>query len=334
VKETTTSQDSGAEVNDETSHDATGLDGTTEQSVSEHSDAGEEQPDSERNSATGGPVKRKLGRRARRAAAQKEAADEDGATDAAEGAGGTAVIDEPGDVDEAVDVDEAGDPTGSKVSTTKTSKAGAAKAGATKTAKPRAKARKARVPRTKVARTKAAKPEGRSGGALGSAQRLSRVIIALLVIAVLLAVTLLVQLIKGPGDGSNSEQREDRREAARQSAELATARLFSFDYRKLDEDLAAQRAQTTGDFTREVETLTGPNLRPVAAKVQAVVQAVALNSAVVEDGDGKGDVQVLVFLNQAVTSNLLPAPRLDRNRVVASMREVNGQWKVAGIRAL
>src|SRR4051794_1884859 len=143
--------------------------------------------------------------------------------------------------------------------------------------------------------------------------RLGQVIIALLVIAVLLAIVLLVQLIKGPGDGGKLAAREDRREAARQAADTAVARLFSFDYKKLDADLAAHRAQTTGDFTNEVEKVTGRALRPIAAKEHVVVQAVSLGSAVIDDSGS--DVQVLVFLNQAVTLDLLPAPRLDRNRV-------------------
>jgi hypothetical protein len=186
--------------------------------------------------------------------------------------------------------------------------------------------------KSKVTGPTTSKARGGPSDRRSSANRLAQVITALLVVAVLLAVILLVQLIKGPGNASKLAAREDRREAARQAAETSVARLFSFDYKKLDADLADQRAQTTGDFTNEVEKVTGPALRPIAAKEHVVVQAVALTSAVVDDNGP--DVQVLVFLNQAVTLDLLPAPRLDRNRLLASMRQVNGQWKVAGIKAL
>ena len=101
---------------------------------------------------------------------------------------------------------------------------------------------------------------------------------------------------------------------------------------RLDADFAAQKAQTTGDFSNEVDKVTNPAVRPLATKEHVVVQAVSVASATVDDPGP--DVQVIIFLNQAVTLDLLPAPRLDRNRVLASMRLVDGQWKVAGIKAL
>ena len=162
--------------------------------------------------------------------------------------------------------------------------------------------------------------------------RIAQVITALLVIGVLLGVILLVQLLKGPGKSSKLEAQENRREAARQIADGAVPRLFSFDYRQLDKDFAAQRALSTGAFTAQLDTQTGPAVRSLGTKNHVVVQGVSLGSAVLEDNGT--DVQVLVFLNQAVTSNLLAAPRLDRNRVVATMRLVDGQWKVADIKAL
>ncbi len=311
MRETTTSEDRddaagavpGESVLDATSEQATTEQAMTEQATTEPATTeqattepatGEATTDEAADGgATAAEPKRKLGRRARKAAARERAA----------AAGDTVVLDKPGD-----------------------GGAGAAKTGKARNGK--AGTGNARTGKEKDAKAGAAPSASR-------ARRVSQVITALLVVAVLFAVLLLTQLIKGPGNGSAIEKREDRREAARQAANTATARLFSFDYRRLDADLAEQRAQTTGDFTAEVEQVTGPNVRPLATKVQAVVQAVALNSAVVDDGNGKGDVQVLVFLNQAVTSSLLPAPRLDRNRVVATMRDVgNGQWKVAGIKAL
>jgi Mce-associated membrane protein len=161
---------------------------------------------------------------------------------------------------------------------------------------------------------------------------LVRVIPALLALAGLLAAILLVQVIKGPGSYGKAEARENRSEAARQQAETAIPRLFSFDYRTLDKDFAAQQALTTGDFTNKVKTQTGPAVQAVAPKIHVVIQGVALDAAVTDDSGP--DVKVLVFLNQAVTSDLLAAPRLDRNRVLATMRLVNGQWKVADVQAL
>jgi Mce-associated membrane protein len=181
------------------------------------------------------------------------------------------------------------------------------------------------------AKTRSGK-SAQKGPALSGAARLARVVTALGLIAVLLAVLLVVQLVKGPGNGAERAALEDRKEAARSQAEISVARLFSFDYKTLDADFAAQRAQATGDFAGEIDKVTNPAVRPLATKEHVVVQAVSVASATVDDPGP--DVQVIVFLNQAVTLDLLPAPRLDRQRLLVSMRLVDGGWKVSGVKAL
>jgi Mce-associated membrane protein len=188
--------------------------------------------------------------------------------------------------------------------------------------------------RSKRREAAATAPRAGAGGAtLGlDAGRLAKIIVGLLVLALLLAVLLAIQVIKGPGDAAKLAAQTDRGDAARQMADTQVARLFSFNYKTLDADFKAQRDVTTGPFTQEITNVTNPAVRPLAAKEHVVVQAVSLGSAVVDDSGS--DVQVLVYLNQAVTLDLLPAPRLDRNRLIATMRFVDGQWKVAGIKAL
>jgi hypothetical protein len=161
---------------------------------------------------------------------------------------------------------------------------------------------------------------------------LRRVVSGLLVVAVLLAAVLVVQLIKGAGNGGKLVVREDRAEDAQQQANLMLPKLYSYDYRQIDANVTEQLQLTTGTINDQIRTDTGPALKQLAPKVKAIVQAASVDTAVVDDTGP--DIQVLVFLDQAVNSSLLPAPRLDRNRVVATMRLVNGQWKVADIKAL
>lgn len=330
MRDTTTSEDRD-DVRDEAVVDA---DGPT----AEQTDPGLHSSD---EAAIERP-KRRLGRRARRAAAQRRAttdkpADADPTADqsaddstaaGATGGEGNAVVLTKSSTD-ATSQAERGSArpgaAGADAGKSPAARSGAAKASAAKAGKGRA---------TSAMSVKAAKGAKPAGGSRMGARRLAQVITSLFAVAVLLAVLLLVQLIRGPGSGSAIEKREDRRELARQEAVDKTARLFSFDYRTLDADLQAQRDATTGSFSQEVQGLTGPSLRPIATKIQAVVQGRAVYSAVVDDGNGKGDVQVLVFLNQAVTSSVLPAPRIDRNRLVVTMQQVGSRWKVAGVKAL
>lgn len=171
-----------------------------------------------------------------------------------------------------------------------------------------------------------------TGRPLLDGRRLTRVITGLLVLAVLLGATVIVLAIKGPGNAGKLEAREDRSEDARQKADELVPKLYSFDYRQIDANINEQGQLTVGDIHDQIQSDTGPALKALAPKIKAVVQAVSVGSAVVDDSGQ--DVQVLVYLNQATSSNLLPAPRLDRNRLVVTMRLVNGQWKVAGIKAL
>lgn len=187
---------------------------------------------------------------------------------------------------------------------------------------------------TSGATTKAGK-SGRKSAEKGpriSAGRLARIITTLAVAAVLLAVIVLVELIRGSGDSDRVVAQEDRREAARQAAETTVPRLYSYDYRKIDADLAEQSRVTTGEINEAIQKTTAPALKQLAPRTTSVVQAVVLSSAATEVvGE---DVKVLVFMNQAVNNNLLSAPRLDRSRVLATMRLVDGQWKVARIEPL
>lgn len=200
------------------------------------------------------------------------------------------------------------------------------------TAPKRGRRRKAEADASDRTATNGAPADGARAAGPGGARTLQRVISGLLVLAVLLAAVLLVQLIKGPGNGPKRQAQEDRSQDARQQANSLIPKLYSYDYRQINANVDQQLQLTTGTINDQIRSQTGPALKQLAPKVKAIVQAVALDSAVIDDS--KPDIQVLVYLNQAVNSSLLPAPRLDRNRVVATMRLVDGQWKVADIRAL
>jgi Mce-associated membrane protein len=123
------------------------------------------------------------------------------------------------------------------------------------------------------------------------------------------------------------------RSAALQDAINEAPTLFSYDYRKLDADLKAARAVTTGDFTRQYDQVSVPAVKPLATKYKVVVKANVLAASVVDDSNRKA-IKILLFLNQTVTNTQLSAPRLDANRTVMTMAPVGSGWKVAGVDAI
>jgi hypothetical protein len=172
--------------------------------------------------------------------------------------------------------------------------------------------------------------------------RRSFAVLACVVVA--LVALLVVELVRGPSHsstqslrtGANSGSPSDPASlsnAALQSAIDEGPTLFSYDYRHLDKDLAAARAETTGAFTSQFASISGPAVAPLAKKYRVVVVAKVLAATVVDNSNLKA-IKVMVFLDQTVTNTQLAAPRLDANRVVLTMVPVAKTWKVSSVSAI
>jgi hypothetical protein len=112
----------------------------------------------------------------------------------------------------------------------------------------------------------------------------------------------------------------------------AIATLYSYDYRRLDADIAAQLDLTTGSLRQQLVTDTGPAFRELASRTGAAVTA-SISTAAIERLNGD-TATVLMFSDQSVSSNQLAEPRLDHNRVEATMQRVDGRWLVSDVKAL
>jgi Mce-associated membrane protein len=150
-----------------------------------------------------------------------------------------------------------------------------------------------------------------------------------------LVVILILEAVHGSGsnDSAASGALAVNRSAALQDAIDEAPVLFSYDYRKLDTDLAAARAVTTGAFTTSYDQVSVPAVKPLAAKYQVVVVASVLGGSIVDDSKPTA-IKVLLFLNQTVKNSQLAAPRVDANRTVLTMQKVGTSWKVAGVDAI
>jgi Mce-associated membrane protein len=163
--------------------------------------------------------------------------------------------------------------------------------------------------------------------------RLWAAIIALGVIVVALVVILLIEPIAHSGNSSADDTLAVNRSAAMQDAVREAPILFSYDYRKLDKDLGAARAVTTGTFTADYDKVSVPNVKPLAAKYKVIVVASVLGASIVDDTKPT-QIKVLLFLNQTVRNSQLAAPRVDSSRTVLTMQQVGTGWKVANVDAL
>ncbi|UGT44072.1 hypothetical protein LTV02_12085 [Nocardia yamanashiensis] len=116
--------------------------------------------------------------------------------------------------------------------------------------------------------------------------------------------------------------------AALQAANAYAVTLTSVDTTKLDADFQAVLDGSTGEF-RDTYTKSSAQLRQLLIDHKATGSGVVLQSAV--ESAAADEVVVLLFVDQTVTNTEMPDPRIDRSRIVMTMRLVDGHWKAAKV---
>lgn len=166
----------------------------------------------------------------------------------------------------------------------------------------------------------------RSGGPLGPIERLGARTLAVTSVVLLLLVLLLgaLALVRGGGDGGAKDREAARADSLAAGKAFALA-LTTYDYRTLDKNIATVEAGATGKF-KDDYTKTTAALKSALTKAKAVSQPTILGAGVEEVTDGRSTV--VLFLDQKITNATSPQPRVDRNRIVLMLQEVDGAWLV------
>jgi Mce-associated membrane protein len=123
--------------------------------------------------------------------------------------------------------------------------------------------------------------------------------------------------------------------SAEVAAKSAVHTILSYDYRSIGADIAAAKADTTGEFARQYST-TATQLLSEAKQVKAIVQATIGSAGVVSATNN--EVVALLFVDQASVRQTAgaktPTTRIDQSRVQVTMTRVNGKWLVSSLAAL
>lgn len=138
----------------------------------------------------------------------------------------------------------------------------------------------------------------------------------------------------------DSSASPERSELLRQTC-AAVERLYSFDYRTLDADLAARRTVATPEYGVVLPRIPAPPRIDPQAWLDAPLEEARVAAAAVVSEDGR-TADVLAFVNQ---TSALPAPAPGeylpqplylpkRFRLVVSLHLVEDRWLVDGIRTL
>ena len=126
------------------------------------------------------------------------------------------------------------------------------------------------------------------------------------------------------------------RTAAVSSARTTLESLLSYSGSAFDKHVGEVSPQLTAPFKDQFTKVAASDIKPMAVKNEATVQAKVYEAGVMDttgDGGEGTTVRVMAFVNQATTTKAQQAPAIDQNRVIATMRKVGDRWLVSELSA-
>ncbi|WP_046322159.1 hypothetical protein [Mycobacterium sp. UM_Kg1] len=115
---------------------------------------------------------------------------------------------------------------------------------------------------------------------------------------------------------------------ALETAEKYTLALTSVDPTAIDKNFAEILDGATGEF-KDLYTTSSEQLRQLLIDNKATAHGIVIESAV--KSATKNKVEVLLFVDQAVSNKASPQVQIDRSRIVITMEKVNGRWLAAKV---
>ncbi|WP_374970321.1 hypothetical protein [Terrabacter sp. BE26] len=126
------------------------------------------------------------------------------------------------------------------------------------------------------------------------------------------------------------------RTAAVSSARTTLESLLSYSGSSFDKHVEEVLPQLTSPFKDQFTKVAATDIKPMAVKNAATVQAKVYEAGVMDasgDGGEGTTVRVMAFVNQATTTKAQPAPAIDQNRVIATMRKTGDRWLLSDLAA-
>lgn len=121
---------------------------------------------------------------------------------------------------------------------------------------------------------------------------------------------------------------ENASRAALSAAQHFAATLTSIDTNSVDKNFHDVTDGSTGEF-KDMYSQSASQLRQVLIDNKAMSKGTVIDSAV--KSATKDKVEVALFVDQWITNNASPQPRLDRSRVAMTMQLVDGRWLASSV---
>ena len=166
-------------------------------------------------------------------------------------------------------------------------------------------------------------------------------VVGVLAVLVVVAAAVLGWLALGTGGNAGLTTSAESSDATVASADTkatvldvaadATTRAYSYSWETLGDDRAAARELMTRDMQRRYDrTMAGVSTS--SRRQHTVVRAEIVDTALVTASTSYA--RVLVFVNQSTAGDDLDEPTLDLDRVLVTLRHVDGDWLVDELDAL
>jgi len=122
-------------------------------------------------------------------------------------------------------------------------------------------------------------------------------------------------------------------DAAAQATVLDVAKsgavaILSYSPETLESDLSDAKSRLTGDFLDYYIDFTDEAVRPAVQTKQVSTTANVARGAVTEMH--ANTAKVLLFINQATTSETLTTPSVAQSSILVTLDRVNGKWLISG----
>lgn len=142
----------------------------------------------------------------------------------------------------------------------------------------------------------------------------------------------LTPAIAGLGLYVVNQEAEANNDDAVQALEVVTGHveeLLSYDFRNVQDELAAERKWLTGSFESKYAELVTKNIAPRAVESEVTTNAEVQKGAVVSTG--QDDVELLLFVNVTTKAKTLETPKVSGSRLVVKAKFVDGTWRITAL---
>lgn len=172
-----------------------------------------------------------------------------------------------------------------------------------------------------------------------------------LIVVFLVIVAGIVLAVRATDDGPSRAAAIDR-EQVLVAARTFVTNLTTYDYQRIDQDVARVAAGATGHFKEEYSLASGAEFQKLVKTNKAVAQGTVLSAGIVaestscqDDPDGEGpqtagparpclQAVVLLAVDQQVTNSNTPTPRVDRNRIQVTLERIGETWLASKVDVL